>query len=44
MSLSSLFLICILLHFIADFNLQGMLKDLKQKVHRRMPVAKGIFA
>lgn len=32
MSLSSLFLICILLHFIADFNLQGMLKDLKQKV------------
>ena len=27
----SLFLICTLLHFIADFNLQGMLGNLKQK-------------
>ena len=27
----SLFLICTLLHFIADFNLQGMLGDLKQR-------------
>ena len=28
----SLFLICLLLHFLADFNLQGMLGNLKQKV------------
>lgn len=28
----SLFLICLLLHFISDFNLQGMLGNLKQKV------------
>ncbi|MBO6031784.1 MAG: DUF3307 domain-containing protein [Prevotella sp.] len=27
----SLFLVCLLLHFIADFNLQGMLGNLKQK-------------
>lgn len=27
----SLFLICTLIHFIADFNLQGMLGNLKQK-------------
>lgn len=27
----SLFLVCLLLHFIADFNLQGILASLKQK-------------
>lgn len=32
MSLTTIALICLLLHFVADFNLQGMLKDLKQKV------------
>lgn len=28
---TTVFLICFFLHIVADFNLQGMLKDLKQK-------------
>ena len=28
---TTIFLICFFLHIVADFNLQGMLKDLKQK-------------